>query len=69
MFLQILFVGSFTTICARFCEFDVGNVILFQIKVSGRNIKETALATYFVKVTARPSFTLLRAIRRVNRSH
>ena len=37
-----------------------GNLILFQIKVNARNIKETTLARYFIKVTARPSFTRLR---------
>ena len=35
-------------------------MVLFKIKVSGRNIKETALRNYFIKVTARPSFTRLR---------
>ena len=33
-------------------EFYAGNVILFQIKVNTRNIKQTALARYFIKVTA-----------------
>ena len=46
-------------------QFDAGNVILFQIKVFGRNIKETKLARYLKKVTARPSFTQLRVIRRI----
>ena len=32
-------------------------MILVQIEVLGRNIKETTLAKYFTKVTARPSFT------------
>ena len=36
---------------ARLTEFDTGNVVSFQIKVSGRNIKETTLARYFIKVT------------------
>ena len=44
-----------------------GNMILFQIKVFGRNIKETTLAWYFIKVTARPSFTRLRVIRGKNK--
>ena len=35
-------------------------------KKSG-NIKETALARYFIKVTARPSFMRLRVISRLNR--
>ena len=46
-----------------------GNVILFQIKVFAGNIKETTLAKYFIKVTARPSLTRLRVIRRINRVH
>ena len=54
--------GSFTTSCAKLRKFDAGNVILFQIKVFGRNIKETKLARYFIKLTARPSFTRLRVI-------
>ena len=54
IFLEILFVVSFTTSSARFSKFDRQNVILFEIKVFGRNIKETMLARYFVKVTARP---------------
>ena len=37
-----------------------GNVTLFQIKVNARNIKETALTRYFIKVTARPNFIVLR---------
>ena len=31
---------------ARFSKFDVGNMILFQIEVFVKNIKETALARY-----------------------
>ena len=34
-----------------------------------RNIKETTLARYFIKITARPSFTRLIVIRRINRAH
>ena len=37
-------------------------MILFQIIVFGKNIKETTPARYFIKVTARPSFTRLRGI-------
>ena len=33
------------------------------MKVFGRNIKETRLARYSIKVTAHPSFTQLRVIR------
>ena len=54
---------------ARFSELDAGNVVLLQIKVFGRNIKETGLTRYFMKVTVRPSFTQLRAIRQINRVH
>ena len=54
---EILFVRSFTTSSAEFSEFDSQNMILLQIKVFGRNIKETTLATYFLKLTARPTFT------------
>ena len=55
--------GSFTTSCARFNEFYAGNVILFQIKVNARNIKEAKLAIYFINVTAHPSFMRLRVIK------
>ena len=48
---------------------DAGNVILFQIKAFGRNVKDTVLARYFKKVTARPIFTRLRVIRQINRIH
>ena len=48
--------NSFSTSSAKFSEFDAGNVILFQIKVFGRNIKETTLAKYFLKLTVWPSF-------------
>ena len=61
--------GSFTTSCTRFTEFYTGNVISFQIKVNARNIKEPRLARYFIKVTARPSFTQLRDIKRIYRVH
>ena len=56
-FLEIIFISSFSTSSVQFSEFDSGNVILFQIQVSGRNIKETPLAKYFLKVAACPSFT------------
>ena len=68
-FLDILFVSSFTTNSTRFSNFDIGNMVLFQIKVFGRNIKETALARYFIKVTAHPSFKRLRVIRQRDRVH
>ena len=50
-----------------YTKFYGGNVILFQIEDFARNIKEATLAKYFIKVTARPSFTRLRVIRRINR--
>ena len=56
--------SSFSTNSAEFSESDAGNVILLQIKVFSRNIKEAKLARYFTKVTARPSFARLRVIRR-----
>ena len=61
--LEILFISSFTTSSVRSTKFDAGNVVLFQIKVFGRNIKEPTETRYFIKVTARPSFTRLRVIR------
>ena len=67
--MEILFIRFLPTSSAKFSEFDSGNMILFQIKIYGRNIKETTLARYFIKVTARPSFTQLRVIRRINRVH
>ena len=56
----MLFIGSVSTSSAKFSEFDAGSVILFQNKVLVRNIKETTLARYFIKVTARPSTPLHR---------
>ena len=61
--------SSFSTSCARFHEFDARNGILFQFKVFGRNIKETVLARYFMKVTVHSSFMRLRVIRRIDRIH
>ena len=57
IFLEILLITPFNTSSAKFSVFDVQNVILFQIKVFGRNIKETVLVRYFIKVTARLSLT------------
>ena len=68
-FLDILFVSSFTTNSTRFSNFDIRNMILFQMKGFGRNINETTLARYFIKVTARPSFKQLRVIRQRDRVH
>ena len=47
---------------AKFSKFDSRYVILFQIKVFGRNIKGATLTRYFVNVTASPSYTWLRVI-------
>ena len=66
IFLEILFINPFTTSSARFIRFDARNVSQFQIKIFGRNINETTLIRYFIKVTVRPSFTLLRVIVRVH---
>ena len=68
-FLEILFISPFTTSSARFTEYDTRNVVSSQIKVSGRNIKETTLAKYFIKVTASLSFTRLRITREINTVH
>ena len=62
--LVIFFVGTVhRLIYHQLCNaFYAGNVVLFQIKVNARNIKKATLARYFIKVTARPSFTPLRDI-------
>ena len=65
----MLFRVSFSTSSEKFNKFDAGNMILFQIKVFARNIKETLLARYFIKVTAGPSFTQLKVITQTNRVH
>ena len=65
----MLFLGSFTTSSEKFTKFDANNAILFQIKIFGKNIKETTLASYITKVTARPSFTQFRVIKQINRVH
>ena len=68
--MDMLFRSSFITSSEKFSKFDAGNVILFQFKVFGRNIKsETTLARCFIKVTTSPSFTPLKAVRRINRVH
>ena len=54
----MLFISPFST-TARFSKFDIRNVILFQIKVFGKSIKETTVVRYFIKVTVRLSFALL----------
>ena len=50
-------------------NFDSNNAILFQIKLFGKNNKETTLASHFIKVTLRPSFAQLRVIKPINRVH
>ena len=59
--------SSFSTSSVGFRELDVENVILFQLKNFGRNIKETTQARHFVMITAYPIFTRLRVTRRINR--
>ena len=44
------------------------NLVLFQIKFFGRNMKESVLGRYFIKVTACSSFMQLR-VSRINRIH
>ena len=66
--LVIFWISSFNTISARFSKFDARNVILFQFKVFGRNIKETTAARCFIKVIARPSFLRVRDTR-INRAY
>ena len=44
-----------------------GTSFYFKIKVFSRDNKETTLVRYFIKVTARPRFTQLRVIRRINK--
>ena len=55
--------SSFSMSSAKFSEFGAGNAVLFQIKDFGRN-NETIPAKYFIEVTAQPSFTQLRVIKR-----
>ena len=59
----MLFLNTFTGSSGKFSKFDAINAILFKIYVFDKNIKETALASYFTKVTARPSFMRLRVIK------
>ena len=40
VFLEVHFISSFFTSAAKFSEFDARNMILFQVKVLGKNIKE-----------------------------
>ena len=56
------FINHQDSLTARFSKFNSQNVILFQIKLFVRNIKETTLGRYFIKVTACP--TRLSVIRR-----
>ena len=60
-FVDTVHLTLFSTSCARFSKFYARNVILFQIKVNTRNIKETTLARDFIKVTARPSFCTIKS--------
>ena len=54
----VIFFSSFTTSSVKICEFNAGNAILFHSK-------ETTLARYLIKETARPSLTQLKIIRQV----
>ena len=65
-FFEIVFIRSFTTNSASFRKFYAGNLILFQINVFGKYIKETLLTRYFIKVTAHPSFARSSVIRQIN---
>ena len=65
----MLFISSFSVSSGKFSELDAGNVVLFHVKFFGRNIKETTLARYFIKVTSRLSFTRLRVIKQKNKIH
>ena len=56
--------SSFFISSASCMVFDERNIILFQIKIFGRKIEEPPLESYFIKVTADPSFTWLQ-IKRV----
>ena len=47
----------FITSFRRFRKFDARNAVLLQIKVFDGKMKETIIATFFLKVAARPAFT------------
>ena len=59
----------FFTSSKTFSEFDLGNTILFQIKVFDEKIKGATLAMYLIKRTVRSSFMRLRIIMQINRIH
>ena len=69
MFWEILFLSSFTISSGKFSKFDASNAILFQVKVFGKIIKETTLASNYTKVISRPSFTRLGVIKQINKVH
>ena len=58
-FLDLVFFTSFSTSSGKFSKFNVGKSILFQ----------TAQASYFINLIARPRFTRLRINRRINREN
>ena len=68
-FLEIIFIRLFITSSARSSKFDHRNVILFQIKVFGGNIKVDYSSEIFHKNNCGPSFTRLTVIKRINRVH
>ena len=61
-FCRLLIINSFSPVLQNLANLMPETRVLFQIEVFGRNIKDTTLARYFIKVTARPSFTRLTVI-------
>ena len=62
MFFVLLITNS-----GRLSEFDVGKIILFQIKVFSGKSNYTARARYVITINARCCFKQLRIVRRINR--
>ena len=54
--------SSFATSSGKFNKFGASNLIIFQVKVFGKNIKGTTPVKYFIKVTACLSFMRLKPI-------
>ena len=53
--------SSFTITFARISKTDAKNMISFQIRVFGRDVKETTLTRYFIEVAAHPSFCAIKS--------
>ena len=51
----------------EFRKFDASNATLFQIKVFGKNVKDTTLGSYFAKVTTHHSFARLILIKQISK--